>query len=183
MSTSKRAIKISHIWLLFFGSGLSLYGLIMIIVYYTTGVNLLFTVSLPIVGVILLLAGISNILTYRFNRQKVLSTLRSYERVSLSQLSSELNFREKKVKQLIVELRTEGKLKASFEPATGDVLVFEIKGDPVMAVVPVSSSGLPEHEEKYKDKQIPKEHHYCSHCGSIVRPCDQFCNTCGSYMS
>lgn len=131
----------------------------------------------------MLLAGISNVFTYRFNRRKILSTLRSYERISLSQLSSEVNIRKRKTKQLIVELRTDGKLRASFEPTTGDVLIFEVNGEPPSAVVPMSSSGLPEHEEKYKHLHIPDEHHYCQYCGSIVKPDDQYCNNCGSYVS
>lgn len=131
----------------------------------------------------MLLAGISNVLNYRLNRRKILSALKSYERVSLEHLSSELSLRKRKIKGLIVELRTEGKLRASFEPATGDVLVFDVNGEPPLAVVPMSSSGLPEHEEKYKHKHIPSEHHYCQYCGSIVKPDDKYCNNCGSYVS
>jgi hypothetical protein len=183
MSSSKKAVINSNIWIFVIGSALSIYGLVMIYYKFVRGINLIGTVGLPIAGVILLIVGITNVLTYRYNRQRVLGALQSYERVSLSQLSSEIKLSDKKTKDIIVDLRSEGKLKASFEPVTGDVLVLEVNGEPPIAIVPMSSSGLPEHEEKFKDKRIPKDLNYCSYCGSIVKPDDQFCNNCGSYLS
>jgi hypothetical protein len=183
MSSSKKALIISNIWTFTIGGALLIYGLIMIYYKYVRDINLIGTIGLPIAGAIMVVAGIANVLAYRNNREKVLGALQSYERVQLSQLSSELKISESKTKDIIVDLRSEGKLKASFEPETGDVLVIEVKGEPPIAVVPMSSSGLPEHEEKFKDKRIPKDHNYCSYCGSIVKPEDQFCNNCGSYLS
>ncbi|MHA1186854.1 MAG: zinc-ribbon domain-containing protein [Candidatus Heimdallarchaeota archaeon] len=176
MSTSHKAYTINHFWQLFFGVAFTIYGIIAII----TGLYV--TLSIGIVGVILLVAGISGIFNYRFNRKKIISALKSYERVSISHLSSELGMSKRKIKRFIVSLRAEGRIKVSFEPETGDVLVFEVDGEPPIAIVPMSSSGLPEHEAKFKDKQIPKEYDYCSYCGSMLKPEDQFCNNCGSYV-
>ena len=183
MSSSKKALIRSNIWTFFIGGALLFYGLVMIYFKYARGINLIGTVGLPIGGAIIVIAGITNVLIYRNKRERALGALSSYERIKLSQLSTELKISEQQTKDIIVDLRAEGKLKASFEPETGDVLVLEVKGEPPMAIVPMSTSGLPEHEEKYKDKQLPKDHNYCAYCGSIVKPGDKFCNNCGSYLS
>jgi len=176
MSTTNKAFTVSHVWTILFGAVFTLYGIIAI----ATGLYV--TLSIGVVGVILLIAGIGSLTTYRNNRKKVIGALKYYERVSLAHLSSELKLTKRKIQSIIVNLRADGKLKVAFEPETGDVLVLEVDGEPPIAVVPMSSSGLPEHEEKYKDKQIPKEHDYCSHCGSILKPEDQFCISCGTYL-
>ncbi|MHA1124306.1 MAG: zinc-ribbon domain-containing protein [Candidatus Heimdallarchaeota archaeon] len=176
MSTSHKAYTVGHVWTILFGVVFTIYGIIAII----TGLYV--TLSIGVVGVILLIVGISSITNYRLNRKKVIGALKSYERVSLSHLSSELRMSKRKIKGFIINLRADGKLRASFEPETGDVLILEVDGEPPIAIVPMSSSGLPEHEEKYKDKQIPKEHDYCSYCGSMLKPGDQFCNNCGSFL-
>jgi len=183
LSSSKKAFIGSKILFFFFGIPMLIWGFLIIYYKYARGIDLTATIGVGIVGFLMVVSGITSVHIFRHNRVKVLGALQSYERISLAQLSSELKLSEKKTKAAIVDLRTEGKLKASFEPDTGDVLVFEVNGEPVMAVVPVSSSGLPEHEEKYKHKHIPKEHDYCQYCGSIVKPDSQFCNNCGSFLS
>ncbi len=183
MSSSKNALIRSNIWTFFIGGALLIYGLVMIYYKFVRDINLIGTIGLPIGGAIIVIAGIANVLTYRNKRERVLGALSSYERINLSQLSTELRISEQQTKDIIIDLRAEGKLKASFEPRTGDVLVLEVNGEPPITIVPMSSSGLPEHEEKYKDKRIPKDQNYCSYCGSIVKPEDKFCNNCGSYIS
>ncbi|MBK5114721.1 MAG: zinc-ribbon domain-containing protein [Candidatus Heimdallarchaeota archaeon] len=132
-------------------------------------------------GGIMIVAAISNIITYRYNREKILGALQSYERVSIEQLSSELSIKEKDVKNLIVDLRSEGKLKASFDPESGDVFVLDVKGQPPVAVVPVSSSGLPEHETAIKKTYKARpDQGFCPYCGSLIKPGDKFCNNCGA---
>ncbi|NHK32715.1 MAG: zinc-ribbon domain-containing protein [Asgard group archaeon] len=183
MSSFRSAYIGSKILLFLFGIPMLIWGIIVIILKFAIGRDYLVTISIGVIGFILVSAGIASVLALRLNRAKILGALRSYERVSLEQLSSELKFSKNKTKKAIIHLRAEGKLKASFEPVTGDVLVLEVDGELPMAVVPMSSSGLIEHEEKYKDKQIPKDLNYCSYCGSIVKPEDQFCNNCGTYLS
>ena len=182
MSTSKKSVIISNILIFVIGTILTIWGIIILVLNYTGGPNYLSLIGLGIAGVVMLIVGIVNVTTYRFRREKILTALKSYERVSLEQLSSELNLKEKQTKDIIVDLRTEGKLKVSFEPGTGDVLVLEVKGEAPVAIIPMSSSGLPEHEEKYKDKQKPKDLTYCPHCGSIKQPEDLYCISCGSYL-
>ena len=177
ISTRNKAIAVRHILILSFGSLFTLYGIIAIIlgIYATIGIG--------VIGTIMIIIGIASVFNYRHNRKKVLGALKTYERISLSQLSTELKFTKRKTKGLIIDLRADERLKASFEPKTGDLLILEVDGEPPIAIVPVSSSGLPEHEEKYKDYRIPKDKKYCSHCGSIVKSEDQFCNNCGSYIN
>lgn len=169
--------------LFLFGIPMLIWGILVIILKLTIGRDYLITLSIGIIGFIFVAAGTASILALRLNRAKILGALKSYERVNLDQLSSELKLSKNKTKKAIVHLRAEGRLKASFEPITGDVLILEVDGEPPFAIVPMSSSGLPEHEEKFKDKRIPKDLKYCSYCGSIVKSEDQFCNNCGSYLS
>jgi len=183
MTSNKKSILSSNIFTFFIGTALLIWGIIVIYFRFAKGIDITGTAWLVLVGGIMIISGISNILLYRYNRDKVIGALKSYERINLSQLSSELKLSDKQTKDIIVDLRTEGKLKASFEPETGDVLVFEVNGVPPIAIVPMSSSGLPEHEVKYKDKQIPRDLKYCQYCGSIVNPNDRFCNNCGSDLS
>ncbi|NHJ46144.1 MAG: hypothetical protein FK733_00015 [Asgard group archaeon] len=175
MSTHNKAIRVRNISIFLFGGMITLTGIILLAfgIYATT--------SILVIGSIMLVSGIASVFAYRNNREKVIGALKSYERISLEQLSSELKLTKRKVQRLIVDLRADGRIRASFEPISGDVLILEVDGEPPIAIVPMSSSGLPEHEEKYKDKQIPKEHDYCSYCGSILKTNAQFCTNCGSY--
>ena len=115
MSSSKKALIRSNIWTFFIGGALLFYGLVMIYFKYARGINLIGTVGLPIGGAIIVIAGITNVLTYRNKRERVLGALSSYERINLSQLSTELKISEQQTKDIIIDLRAEGKLKASFE--------------------------------------------------------------------
>ncbi|MFW9924310.1 MAG: zinc-ribbon domain-containing protein [Candidatus Thorarchaeota archaeon] len=182
MNATKKSVINNNIYTFLFGAIFLIWGLIVIIFKYAKGVDIPGSYWMAILGGIMIIGGISNIINYRYNREKVLGALKSYERISLQQLSSELKLSEKRVKSLIIDLRTEGRLRASFEPETGDVLILDIDGNPPSAVVPMSSSGLPEHEEKYKHLQVPRDQNYCPHCGSIVKPESQYCNNCGSYL-
>ncbi|MHA1737719.1 MAG: zinc ribbon domain-containing protein [Candidatus Heimdallarchaeota archaeon] len=176
MSTHNKAIRARNIWILLFGSAVTILGIILL------AYGIFATTSIFIIGLIMLISGIASVFAYRHNREKVIGALKSYERISLEQLSKELRLTKRKVQSLIVDLRADCRIRASFEPVTGDVLILEVDGLPPIAIVPMSSSGLPEHEEKFKDKQIPKEHDYCSYCGSILKSNAQFCTNCGTYQ-
>jgi hypothetical protein len=156
---------------------MTIYGLFVIFFSIFTNADLWATISIGVVGFILLASGIAIVLRIRLNRAKILGALKSYERVSLKQLSSELKFTKNKTKREIVHLRAEGRLKASFDPDTGDILIIEVDGLPPEVFDPFST------EEEFKDKLKPSDLNYCSHCGSIVKPGDQFCNNCGSLIS
>ena len=181
MSYFDKSIGRGNIWTLAIGIAFTLWGAIALALHLAVGRDIPGSYWMLIPGGILLIAGISNIMTYRYNREKLLEALKSYERVSMEQLANELNMKEKDVKEVLVDLRTEGRLKASFDPETGDVFVLEVKGQKPIAVVPVSSSGLPEHEANIQKtyKKIPDQG-FCPYCGSMIKPGDSFCNNCGA---
>jgi len=52
----------------------------------------------------MLISGIASVFAYRHNREKVIGALKSYERISLEQLSKELRLTKRKVQSLIVDL-------------------------------------------------------------------------------
>ncbi|NHJ46222.1 MAG: zinc-ribbon domain-containing protein [Asgard group archaeon] len=174
----RRAYIGSRILLFIFGIPMTIYGLLVIFISIFTSTELWATISIGLVGFILLASGIASVLSVRLNRAKILGALKSYERVSLEQLSSELKFTKNKTKREIVHLRAEGRLKASFDPDTGDILVIEVDGLPPEIFDPLTAD-----KEEFKDKLKPSDLNYCTHCGSIVKPDNQFCNNCGSYLS
>lgn len=182
MGKSESSVKNGIIWTIAIGLAMLIWGTVCLVFWVVyNNPTIPGTPWLMLPGGIMIIAGISNIITYRYNREKLLGALKSYERVSIDQLSSELGMKQKDVKDVIVDLRTAGKLRASFDPESGDVFVLDVKGQPPIAVVPVSSSGLPEHEEAIKKtyKSIPDQG-FCPYCGSMFKPGDKFCNNCGA---
>jgi len=183
MSTSRRAINTSNIWTFTIGIGLVLWGVIWLVVKFRFGKDITGTPWLILIGGIMLIAAITNVMSYRYNRDKVLGALKSYPRVSLAQLASELKMQEKDVKSLIVDLRTEGQLKASFDPKSGDVIVLEVRGQAPIAVADATSiEGVNPQKAVAKGLETIPEQVYCPYCGSFVRKGDMFCNNCGSSL-
>jgi hypothetical protein len=176
MNTLQKPIKISNFIILFFGSLITIFGIILI------SLGFLITTGVFIIGLLMLISGIVSVIAYRHNRNKVINVLKNYERISIGQLSSELKLTERKIQNLIIDLRANGRIKISFDPITGDVFILEADGEPPFAVVPMSSSGLPEYDAKYKDYQIPKDQDYCSNCGSILKTNAKFCIVCCNYI-
>jgi len=184
MSSSKRAVNTSNLWTFLIGLSLLIWGLVWVVVRFRWNKTITGTPWLILIGGILLIAAISNIMSYRYNRDKVLAALKSYPRVSLTQLASELRMQEKDIKSIIVDLRTEGSLKASFDPESGDVIVLEVKGQaPVpLATTPSAAGSLNAEKAVTPAVQLPPEQTYCPYCGSFVKPDDLFCNNCGSSL-
>lgn len=181
--SKRNAFSSGNIWTIGIGLGLFLWGLLSLLDHFFWNI-IPGTYWLLIPGGILIIAGISNIINYRYNRERILAALKSYNTVSINQLAKELKMQEKDVKEIIVDLRTEGRLKASFDPESGDVMILEVTGQSSFAVTPVSSSGLPGHEEAISNlKSVSSDQGYCQYCGSMVKPGDRFCNNCGSAIS
>jgi len=181
MAKTEKSVINGVIWTVAIGIALFIWGTICLVLQLVKGWYIPGTPWMMLPGGIMIISGFANLITYRHNRERVLGALKSYERVSITQLSSELGMKEKDVKDVIVDLRSGGKVRASFDPESGDVFVLDVKGQPPMAVVPVSSSGLPEHEEAIKKtyKSIPDQG-FCPYCGSMFKPGDKFCNNCGA---
>lgn len=183
MGYIERSIGRGNLWTLFFGIGFIIWGIIALGYPNTPGSYWMF-----IPGGLLLIAAISNILSYRYNREKVLGALKSYQRVHMNQLSEELRMKKRELKEMIVDLRAEGKLKASFDPESGEVVVFEVKGQPptgTKAPSPVNVSkkiSEPESIEITPVMQNIKDQGYCPYCGSRATDKDKFCVTCGSAL-
>jgi hypothetical protein len=181
--SKRNAFSSGNIWTIGIGLGLFLWGLLSLLDHFLWNI-IPGTYWLLIPGGIMLIAGISNVINYRYNRERILAALKSYNTVSISQLANELKMQEKDVKEIIVDLRTEGRLKASFDTESGDVMVLEVLGQPPLTVTPVSSSGLPEHEAVISSSKFQSaDQGYCQYCGSMVKPDDRFCNNCGSAIS
>jgi len=171
-----------NIWTLVIGIGLSIWGIIAIRYPGVTG-----TPYLLIPGGIMILVAISNIASFRYNREKILAALKSYKRISLTKLASELKMKTKETKEIIVDLRTDGKIKASFDPESGDVIVLSVKGHAPAGGVLVANqeetvAPTPIGEPVIASAKSIKDQGYCVSCGSRVQGSDKFCVTCGSYL-
>ncbi|MHA1356462.1 MAG: hypothetical protein ACTSR1_14970 [Candidatus Heimdallarchaeota archaeon] len=94
---------------------------------------------------------------------------------------------EKEVKEIIVDLRTDNKIKASFEPETGDVIVLSVKGQAPAGGVLVANpdevvAPTPVGEPVMVSESSIKDQGYCPYCGSRIQGSDQYCVTCGSAL-
>ncbi len=97
MGYIERSFGRGNLWTLSFGIGFLIWGIIAVRFPNTPGSYWMF-----IPGGILLIVSISNILSYRYNREKVLGALKSYQRVQLNQLSEELRMKKRDLKEMIV---------------------------------------------------------------------------------
>ncbi|MHA1923106.1 MAG: PCI domain-containing protein [Candidatus Heimdallarchaeota archaeon] len=170
-----------NIWTFFIGVGFIIWGALSWR-YGVTG-----SPYMLIPGGIMLIVAISNIASFRYNREKIIGALRSYKRVSLPLLAQEIGMKEKEVKEIIVDLRTDNKIKASFEPETGDVIVLSVKGQAPAGGVLVANpdevvAPTPVGEPVMVSESSIKDQGYCPYCGSRIQGSDQYCVTCGSAL-
>jgi len=117
-------------------------------------------------GGILLLIAIGVVIQRSRAKNAVLSALRAYTRVSVSQLASELGMSEDDVKAAIIDLRTEGKIRAAFDHTTGEVIL----GTELSQTQPLIS------ETEMKTQE------FCPYCGEKIPPESIFCPNCGSSL-
>ncbi|MBD3192231.1 MAG: zinc-ribbon domain-containing protein [Candidatus Heimdallarchaeota archaeon] len=173
-----------NIWTLAFGIGFLIWGIVSVVKPNAPGGWWMF-----IPGGILFVSAISNIISYRYNRERILGALKSYQKVPIKQLAKELRMKEKEIKEIIIDLRTAGRLKASFDPESGEVVVLEVGGR-APREIPMSmepgepSRKLPGKEEEAVTDSLDsiKARGYCPYCGSKVQKKDRFCITCGAAL-
>jgi hypothetical protein len=118
-------------------------------------------------GGILLLIAIGSTVQRSRAKNAVLSALRSYKHVRVEQLASELNMSEDDVKTVIIDLRTDGKIMATFDQTTGDVIIgtetFQTP-QPVIETEGVAQKFCP-----YCGEKIPSGAVFCPNCGSSLQ--------------
>jgi len=118
-------------------------------------------------GGILLIIAIGSTVQRSRAKNAVLSALRSYTRVKIGQLASELNMSEEDVRTAIVDLRTEGKINATFDHTSGEVIIgTEIShttSQPVIETEVVAQKFCP-----YCGERIPTGSVFCPNCGSSL---------------
>ena len=125
MSKGSNSVRTGNIWTIAIGLVLFIWGTVSLVLKLVYGWDIPGTPWLMLPGGVMIIAGIANIITYGYNKEKVLGALKSYERVSISQLASELGMKHKDIKDAVVDLRTEGRLKASFDPESGDTVSID----------------------------------------------------------
>jgi vacuolar-type H+-ATPase subunit I/STV1 len=122
-------------------------------------------------GGILLLIAIGAVIQRSSAKNAVMSALRSYTRVSVAQLSSELNMSEEDVKAAIIDLRTEGKIKATFDHTTGEIII---------------GTGMPQTPALQTPPSVNEtdvtSQKFCPYCGEKIISGSVFCPNCGSSL-
>ena len=173
-----------NIWTFFIGVGFLIWGTLGIFFDKVPG-----GYWLLIPGGVLLITAIANSASFRYNREKIIGALRSYNRVSIPLLAREIGMKEKEVKEIIVDLRTDNKIKASFDAESGDVIVLSVKGQAPAGGVLVENqaevvepSPIPIGEPVMVSEASIKDQGYCPYCGSRIQGSDQYCVTCGSAL-
>jgi hypothetical protein len=107
-------------------------------------------------------------------KNTVIGATNSYqdERVSLDNLSSETLITKNNLLRILMDLRTEGKIKYKYDRENGDLLF----GD-------APKIDKEKYKEIEKEKEaIPKKDIFCPYCGSPVSSMDKFCFKCGSSL-
>ncbi|MEA2069816.1 MAG: PCI domain-containing protein [Asgard group archaeon] len=184
MGYLERSIGPGNFWTLIFGIGFIIWGVLAVIFPRTPGSYWMF-----IPGGILTIIAISNIINYRYNREKIIGALKSYKTVNLDQLAKELNMKKDEVKEIIVDLRAQGEIKASFDPESGDVVVLAVRGhlvsEPTPGQAPEELPRSPAEQIAEDEKSLKeiKSQGYCPYCGSRIRSSDKFCINCGASLN
>ncbi|MHA2061986.1 MAG: zinc-ribbon domain-containing protein [Candidatus Sifarchaeia archaeon] len=117
-------------------------------------------------GGILLLIAIGSTVQRSRAKNAVLSALISYTRIKIGQLASELNMTEDDVRDVIVDLRTEGKIKATFDNTTGEVIIGTETVQTPQTVIETEDSAQK----------------FCPYCGEKIPSGSVFCPNCGSSL-
>jgi len=118
-------------------------------------------------GGILLLIAISATVQRSRAKNAVLSALRSYTRVKIGQLASELNMKEDDVRDAIVDLRTEGKINSTFDHTSGEVIIGKETSQTTSQPV-IETEGVAQKFCPYCGEKIPTGAVFCPNCGSSL---------------
>lgn len=147
---------------------LFLIGIIFVVVSLINFIRPGFTGSpwMLIPGGILLLIAIAATVQRSRAKNAVLSALRSYTRVKIGQLTSELGMSEEDVRTAIVDLRTEGKIMATFDNTTGEVILGSETYQTPQTVIETES--------------VTQK--FCPYCGEKIPSSSVFCPNCGSSL-
>jgi hypothetical protein len=117
-------------------------------------------------GIILLLIAIGASAQRFRAKNAVLSALRSYNRVKIEQLASELGMSEEDVRTAIVDLRIEGRINAKFDYTSGEIIIG----------TETSQTPQPVIEKEFVDQK------FCPYCGEEIPSSAVFCPNCGSSL-
>ena len=155
---------------------------------------------LAIAGVFIIYGGVIHYFRYIRLSNLVANILVSNPRISLRKIAEEAGLTEKRVKKILRFLKAEGRLKSTFDPTTGDLIVYEIDGhrtyeytnqaqpmQPTMPrvqqPVPPSYPSVSKHHNAMPQQQgYNARYTICPYCGTIVPPDAKFCPNCGATL-
>lgn len=148
---------------------------------------------IAIAGVFIIYSAIEHYYRYKSSMNLVANVLKSSPIISMAQLKEETGMKEHQLKKVIRYLKAEGRLKSTFDPQSGDLVVYEVDGIPVMgqpgpyppAAVPMQSQMQPQMTSKpeptVQDSVYSQK--FCPYCGTIVPKDAKFCPTCGASLT
>jgi len=134
-------------------------------------------------GVWVLFGAVHEYYEYHYKVNLVANTLKMYHRVSIRDLSREIKISRRKILKIINYLRSDGRLKATFDPNTGELVIYEVDG--VRPVIPEISG---EQYQPMPTMQMPissesgqtLSYKVCPYCGSAAPLNAKFCPNCGA---
>ena len=149
---------------------------------------------LAVAGFFIIYSGVKHYYRYSYLTNLVANVLAANPRTTIRKIAQEAKIKEKTVYKILNYLRAEGRLKSTFDPATGDLIVYEIDGFrpfdnfsqyPPNAPMPTTPQ-YQNNTNAYQNvsSQRPPETTYpiCPYCGTIVPPDSKFCPNCGASL-
>ncbi len=138
------------------------------------------TIWMAFAGFWILFGGITDYYKDLYRMNLVVNVLKVYPRISIRDLAKQTRMSRSRVLRLVNALRAEGRLKAHFDPKTGDLIVFEVDGV-VPGQVPAPQQ-QPLAQPVTPVQPQPVDYKICPYCGNLVPKDAKFCTFCGASL-
>jgi hypothetical protein len=126
---------------------------------------------------VLIFGGLVTYLYLRQSVETVINSIKSYESITISELSDELNINSKDIKDIIIDAIAKGTIKGKIEPGTGRIILKESE-------TKIKTQEKIEYkiEDKFtgtKNLYNDNKTKFCSNCRSAINVKADYCPFCG----
>lgn len=124
----------------------------------------------------ILYGGITGYYKDLYREKLVLNILKLYPRITLEDLSKQTRISKSRLRRIINSLRAEEKLKAHFDPNSGELIIYEVDG-----TVP-GEPALSTNQAITSPHVVANDYKVCPYCGNLVPKDAKFCTNCGASL-